>query len=108
MLELFLPVPFHAFFGVSIMMAGSLVVDSFASPPPSWDVDPLTDQGIAGGVVWAFGEFPTVLVLAVVFFSWASSDQRRAKALDRAEDRSGNAELEAYNAHLRSLAQSDS
>ena len=107
MLELFLPVPFHAFFGVSIMMASSLVVDSFATAPPAWNIDPLTDQGVAGGIVWAFGELPTVLVLAVVFFSWASSDQRRAKALDRAEDRSGNAELEAYNAHLRSLAQSE-
>ena len=27
MLELFLPVPFHAFFGVAIMMAGSLLLD---------------------------------------------------------------------------------
>jgi putative membrane protein len=105
MLELFLPVPFHAFFGVAIMMAGSLVVDTFADPPPAWHVDPLTDQGIAGGIVWAFGELPTVLVLAVIFFSWASSDDRRARTLDRAADRTGNAELEAYNARLRAMAE---
>ncbi|MET0763619.1 MAG: cytochrome c oxidase assembly protein [Blastococcus sp.] len=105
MLELFLPVPFHAFFGVAIMMAGSLVVTTFADPPSGWGVDPLTDQGIAGGIVWAFGELPTVLVLAVIFFSWASSDDRRAKALDRAADRTGNAELEAYNARLRAMAE---
>lgn len=48
------------------MMAGSLVVDTFAEPPTGWDVDPLTDQGVAGGSAWAFGELPTVLVLAVV------------------------------------------
>jgi putative copper resistance protein D len=105
MLELFLPVPFHAFFGVAVMMAGSLVVATFAEPPAGWGVDPLRDQGVAGGIVWAFGELPTVLVLAVVFFSWASSDDRRAKALDRAADRTGDAELEAYNARLRALAQ---
>jgi putative membrane protein len=105
MLELFLPVPFHAFFGVTIMMAGSLVVRTFADPPAGWGTDPLTDQGIAGGIVWAFGELPTVLVLAVVFFSWASSDDRRARALDRAADRTGDAELAAYNAQLRALAE---
>jgi putative copper resistance protein D len=105
MLELFLPVPFHAFFGVAIMMAGALVVDTFARPPAGWGVDPIADQGVAGGIVWAFGELPTVLVLAVVFFSWAGSDDRRAKALDRAADRSGDAELAAYNARLRAMAE---
>jgi putative copper resistance protein D len=104
MLELFLPVPFHAFFGVAIMMAGSLVVHTFAEPPSGWGVDPVADQAVAGGIVWAFGELPTVLVLAVVFFSWAGSDDRRAKALDRAADRNGDAELEAYNARLRAMA----
>jgi putative membrane protein len=105
MLELFLPVPFHAFFGVAIMMAGSLVVGSFADPPPAWGIDPLTDQGIAGGIVWAFGELPTVLVLAVVFFSWAGSEERRGRVLDRAADRDGDVELEVYNARLRAMAE---
>jgi putative copper resistance protein D len=107
MLELFLPVPFHAFFGVAIMMAGSLVVRTFTDPPAGWGVDPLRDQGVAGGIVWAFGELPTVLVLAVVFFSWAGSEDRRGRALDRAADRDGDAELEAYNARLRAMAQRD-
>ena len=105
MLELFLPVPFHAFFGVAIMMAGSLVVGTFTDPPAAWGVDPLRDQGVAGGIVWAFGELPTVLVLAVVFFSWAGSEDRRGRALDRAADRDGDAELEAYNARLKAMAQ---
>jgi putative membrane protein len=104
MLELFLPVPFHAFFGVAIMMAGSLVVTSFAAAPAGWDVDPMTDQGIAGGIVWAFGELPTVLVLAVVFFSWARSEERRGRVLDRAAERDGDADLAAYNARLKALA----
>ena len=105
MLELFLPVPFHAFFGVAIMMAGSLIVTTFAQPPAGWGIDPLGDQQHAGGIAWSFGELPTVLVLAVVFFSWAASDDRRARALDRAADRTGDAELDAYNARLRALAE---
>ena len=78
--------------------------DRFARPPASWGVDTLGDQGVAGGIVWAFGELPTVLVLAVVFFSWAKSEERQGRAIDRAADRTGDAERLAYNARLRALA----
>lgn len=104
MLELFLPVPFHAFFGVAIMMSDALIVTSFAHPPASWGVDPIADQGAAGGIIWGFGELPTVLVLAVVFFAWAKSEERQGRAIDRAADRTGDAERLAYNARLRALA----
>jgi putative copper resistance protein D len=104
MLELFLPVPFHAFFGVAIMMSDSLIVTSFAHPPAGWGVDTIADQGVAGGIIWAFGELPTVLVLAIVFFSWARSEERQGRAIDRAADRTGDAERLAYNARLRALA----
>lgn len=107
MLELLLPMPFHAFFGVAIMMAGSLVVRTFSNPPASWGVDPLADQTTAGAIAWSFGEIPTVLVLAVVFFQWAGSEARRNKTRDRTIDRVGNAELDAYNARLRALAASE-
>ncbi|MGY1742685.1 MULTISPECIES: cytochrome c oxidase assembly protein [unclassified Blastococcus] len=107
MLELLAPVPFHAFFGVAVMMATSLVVDSFAEPPAGWGVDPLEDQGVAGGIAWSFGELPTALVLAVVLFSWMNSEERRARRLDRAADRTEDAELEAYNARLRALSTGD-
>jgi len=104
MLELFLPVPFHAFFGVAIMMSDALIVTSFAHPPASWGVDTIGDQGVAGGIIWAFGELPTALVLAVVFFSWAKSEERQGRAIDRAADRTGDAERLAYNARLRAMA----
>jgi len=104
MLELLIPVPFHAFFGVAIMMADSLVVQTFAHPPAGWGIDPLGDQGSAGAIAWSFAELPTVLVLAVVFFSWAGSEERKGRRLDRMADRDADAELEAYNARLRALA----
>jgi putative copper resistance protein D len=67
-------------------------------------VDTITDQGVAGGIIWAFGELPTVLVLAVVFFAWARSEERHGRAIDRAADRTGDAERLAYNARLRAMA----
>ena len=111
MLELLLPAPFHAFFGVAVMLSSSVILTSFADPPASWGIDPLYDQGSAGGIAWSFGEFPTVLVLAVVFFSWTRSEERRNRAADRVHDRavargeSGeDPELTAYNERLRRLA----
>jgi cytochrome c oxidase assembly factor CtaG len=104
MLELLIPVPFHAFFGVSIMMADTLVVQTFAHPPASWGVDPLADQSTAGAIAWSFAELPTVIVLAVVFFAWASSEERRGRRVDRQAERDADAELDAYNARLRAMA----
>ena len=108
MLELLIPIPFHAFFGVAIMMAGSLVVKAFAEPPASWGVDVLGDQGTAGSIAWSFAELPTVLVLAVVFFTWAGSEERRGRRIDRMAERDADAELEAYNARLRAMAMTPS
>ena len=80
-LELFLPVPFHAFFGVSIMMAEALVVTTFADPPAGWGSTCSGTRARPAAVV-AFGELPTVsCVLGVVFFSWASSDDRRGEGV---------------------------
>ncbi|MGY1857477.1 cytochrome c oxidase assembly protein [Modestobacter sp. SYSU DS0290] len=111
MLELLLPAPFHAFFGVIVMMSSGLLLTSYANPPESWGVDPLYDQGAAGGIAWSFGEFPTVLVLAVVFFQWTKSEERSNRAADRARDRAiargesgDDPELVAYNERLRRLA----
>jgi putative membrane protein len=111
MLELMLPAPFHAFFGVIVMMGSSLLVTSFAAPPASWGVDPLSDQSTAGGIAWAFGELPTVLVLTVVFFQWSRSEDRANRAAERVRDRaiargeSGeDPALTAYNERLRQLA----
>ena len=47
------------------------------------------------------------VVLAVVFFQWAGSEQRRNRTRDRTIDRVGDAELDAYNARLGRLAQAD-
>jgi cytochrome c oxidase assembly factor CtaG len=105
MLELVVPVPFHAFFGVAVMIASTLLVDTFANPPAAWGIDPVGDQAVAGGIAWSFGELPTVLVLIVVLVSWAGSDERRARAQDRAAERTGDAELAAYNARLKELAE---
>ncbi|GLW49881.1 membrane protein [Streptomyces sp. NBRC 14336] len=103
MLELFAGMPFHAFFGIALMMASAPMVDTFKNPPASLGIDALSDQNAAGGIAWAFSEVPSVLVLIALLFQWYGSEQRQAKRKDRAADRDGDKELEAYNAYLASL-----
>ncbi|MFF0587647.1 cytochrome c oxidase assembly protein [Streptomyces sp. NPDC003781] len=103
MLELFAGMPFHAFFGIALMMASSPMVETFKNPPASLGIDALSDQNAAGGIAWAFSEVPSVLVLLALLFQWYASEERRARRSDRAADRDGDKELAAYNAYLASL-----
>jgi putative copper resistance protein D len=103
MLELFAGMPFHAFFGIAMMMATEPLVEAYKNPPASLGIDALADQNAAGGIAWAFSEIPSVLVLIALVYQWYHSEQRLAVRQDRAADRDGDKELEAYNAYLASL-----
>jgi putative membrane protein len=103
MLELFAGMPFHAFFGIALMMATAPMVGTYMHPPASLGIDALDDQQWAGGIAWAFSEIPSVVVLVALVFQWYRSEQRQARRMDRAADRDGDKELEAYNAYLASL-----
>ncbi|WP_066952800.1 cytochrome c oxidase assembly protein [Streptomyces lushanensis] len=103
MLELFAGMPFHAFFGIALMMASEPMVAAYRDPPVSLGIDVLSDQNAAGGIAWAFSEIPSVLVLVALVYQWYRSEQREAKRSDRAADRDGDKELAEYNAYLASL-----
>ncbi|MGW3625920.1 cytochrome c oxidase assembly protein [Streptomyces sp. NPDC000880] len=103
MLELFAGMPFHAFFGIALMMATEPMIKAYENPPASLGIDALADQNAAGGIAWAFSEIPSVLVLVALVFQWYRSEQREARRMDRAADRDGDKDLAAYNAYLASL-----
>ena len=103
-LELFAAMPFHAFFGIAVMMSSSLITTAFAHPPAAWAVDALSDQTTGGGLAWSFSELPTIIVLLTLFAQWSKSDDREARRTDRKADRDGDAELNDYNDYLAGLA----
>jgi putative copper resistance protein D len=108
LLLLLLTMAFHAFFGLSIMqMHGLMLADWFGAMGRTWGDLPLIDQQAAGGIAWSIGEIPTVTLAIVVAIQWSRSDERETKRRDRNADRTGDAELQEYNARLARMADRD-
>lgn len=110
-IELFITAPFHAFFGIAVMMSSSLIAAYFANPPMAWHTDVMADQKIGGAIAWGFSEIPTLLVVLAIAVLWSRSSDREAKRFDRAEDRAeatgSDSELQSYNAYLAGLRHHD-
>ncbi|WP_223986259.1 cytochrome c oxidase assembly protein [Arthrobacter sp. NicSoilB8] len=103
-LELAATAPFHAFFGVVVMMSTALMVKFYSRPVPGWHISPLADQAAGGGIAWGFTELPTLLVLGALVVKWQKSDQRATRAAERRTARDGgDTNLSDYNAYLQSL-----
>lgn len=101
----FASLPLHAFFGVVLMGTQSILAESFyRSLQLPWHTDLLADQRVGGGIAWAAGEVPLVVVLIALFIQWRRTDDRTARRLDRAADRDDDADLAAYNNMLAELA----
>lgn len=98
----------HAFFGIAIMMSSGLfAAEWFGAMGRTWGVTPLEDQYVGGGVAWSVGEIPTLILAITVAIQWSRSDDRMQRRRDRQVDRSGDAELDAYNERLAALARRD-
>ncbi len=104
----FASLPLHAFFAIILMSMEKVLGENFyRSLHLSWHTDLMGDQRLGGGMAWAAGEIPLVVVMIALLVQWTRSDRRTAKRLDRAADRDHDAELVAYNAMLAELARRD-
>ncbi|WP_374693881.1 cytochrome c oxidase assembly protein [Gordonia rubripertincta] len=97
--------PFHAFFGVALMSTDNIIARNYYnSLMLPWNPDLMSDQRLGGGIAWAAGEIPLVLVMLALLVQWSRQDQRQAKRFDRREERDDGAELASYNAMLAQLS----
>jgi len=98
----------HAFFGMAIMMQeGLMVAEWFGSMGRTWGPTPMEDQYIGGGIAWSVGEIPTLILAITLAIQWSRSDDKLQRRRDRHADRTGDADLEEYNARLAALAERD-
>jgi putative copper resistance protein D len=95
-LLMLLSVPFHTVLGLTIMQSSTLIGgDWYPSLGLAW-ADPVADQRLAGGVLWAGGEAVSVTMLAVLLVQWMRASEREARRVDRELDR---AEIAAGRGH---------
>jgi cytochrome c oxidase assembly factor CtaG len=88
LLMLFLMLPFHAFLGISIMSATTLIAESwYLAFNRTWPPSPLDDQYLAGGIMWGSGDAIALLMLIALFVQWYAQSQREARREDRRLDR---------------------
>ncbi|MGO1508371.1 MAG: cytochrome c oxidase assembly protein, partial [Microbacterium sp.] len=98
----------HAFFGLAIMMQeGLMVAEWFGAMGRTWGPTPMEDQYIGGGIAWSVGEIPTLILAITVAIQWSRDDTKVQRRTDRNADRTGDAELEEYNAKLAKMAERD-
>jgi putative copper resistance protein D len=99
---------FHAFFGVALMTGtGLLLADWYGAMGRAWGPSAIADQQAGGGIAWSIGEIPTIALAIAVVIQWSRGDEKESRRRDRSEDRTGDAQLEAYNARLARLAAHD-
>ena len=99
---------FHAFYATSLMATEVLIQpDWFGNMGRPWGLSAIEDQKLGAGSMWGIGEIPTLMLALGVALGWSRSDARESKRSDREADRSGEAELHAYNDMFAQLAAAD-
>ena len=88
LLAVFATLPFHAFLGVAIMGASTVLAqDWYSSLARTWGPTLLDDQRTAGGILWATGDLIGLVVFAILFVQWSRASGREAEREDRRLDR---------------------
>lgn len=97
--------PFHLFFGVYLMQLSTVLAgDFYQSLQLPWGVDVMHDQNVGGGIAWASGSFPLVVVFGTLFAQWLREDRADMKAYEDKAAVDDEEELRAYNAMLADMS----
>lgn len=100
--------PLHAFFGIALMMTDTVMgLEFYNRLALPWVSDLLADQKTGGGITWASGEFPLLLIMTALGVQWFRADDREAKQHDRRALRDHDEDLIAHNRMFQELARRD-
>lgn len=100
--------PLHAFFGIALMMTDTVMgLEFYNRLALPWVPDLLADQKTGGGITWAAGELPLLLIMTALAVQWYRADDREAKQHDRRALRDHDEELVAHNRMFQELARRD-
>ena len=104
LLWLWVSMPFHLFMGVYLMQLGSVMGEDFyRSLELPWNPDLLKVQKDGGGIAWASGSFPLVIVFGELFIRWWREDKAETAASDRRAEETDDEEWRRYNEMLSQI-----
>jgi putative membrane protein len=87
--------PFNTAVGLAILFAPSVLYAHYATLDRSWGPDPLTDQQVAGIVMWGAGDVILLAALALAIAAWLRADEKRSRRIEeRAARRDERAQVE--------------
>lgn len=87
MLILVATLPLHAILGLTIMNSSELLAaEHYSALDLPWS-DPVSEQRVGGGLLWASGDVVGLLMLGAAAFQWMRSSEREAGREDRWLDR---------------------
>ena len=85
--------PAHVILGLTIMNASTPIAEPYFRSIGRTTDAMLTDQNMAGGIMWGTGDVIGLIFLLAIGFQWMRAEERRAVSEDRRLDR-----LDAANA----------
>lgn len=93
--------PFHLYFGVYLMQLSKVLAEGFYSQLGlPWTVDLMHDQNVGGGIAWASGAFPLVIVFGALFMEWLKEDRRTEREIEERIESDDDEDFAAYNQML--------
>ena len=99
---------FHALFAVSMMASTTVLAgDWFASLDRTWGRSLLDDQYLGAQIGWLTGEYPILVMAVALVAAWVRADRRERRRFDRREEREDDRQLQAYNAYLSRLGNTE-
>lgn len=98
---LWISMPVHLFMGVYLMQLNIVMAEDFyTSLMLPWEPDLLADQKVGGGIAWASGSFPLVIVFGVLFRQWLIDDRRETTESDKRAEETDDEDWRRYNEML--------
>lgn len=88
--------PFNTAVGLAIYFAPSILYPHYASLGRTWGLDPLTDQQLAGIIMWGLGDIILLGALVVAIEAWLRDDEKRSR---RTRERAANVDRASLEGH---------
>ncbi|WP_046438989.1 cytochrome c oxidase assembly protein [Corynebacterium kutscheri] len=93
--------PVHLYFGVYLMQLSEvLAYDFYAQLDLPWHPDLMHDQNVGGGIAWASGSFPLVVVFGTLFIQWLREDRAQEAEYESRVESGDEDDWDEYNRML--------